>query len=121
MKKNALLFPHACRRLMFLLSLTCLTGVLFGQQRQITGKVLANDNDSTVTGATITVKGRNTSTITGADGSFTLSVAPNSTLVISSIGFLTQEVPLGNKTSINVRLTSTQQSIQQVVVIGYCT
>ncbi len=121
MKKNALLFPHACRRLIFILSLICFSGVLFGQQRQITGKVVASDNDSSVTGATITVKGRNTSTITGSDGSFSLSVTPNSILVISSIGFLTQEFPVGNQASFTIRLASNQQSIQQVVVIGYGT
>src|SRR6185312_10015167 len=122
MMKNALLLPPLCKRLLVLMTLLCSTGILFAQQRQVTGKVVAADNpDSSVAGATITVKGGHTSTVTGNDGSFSLMASPNSTLVISSIGFLTQEVPVGNRSSVTVRLASNQQSIQQVVVIGYGT
>lgn len=122
MMKNALHLPPLCKRLLVLMTLLCSTGILFAQQRQVTGKVVAADNpDSSVADATVTIKGGHTSTVTGNDGSFSLMASPNSTLVISSIGFLTQEVPVGNRSSITVRLASNQQSIQQVVVIGYGT
>ncbi|HWB92439.1 MAG TPA: TonB-dependent receptor [Puia sp.] len=106
---------------LFLLSLICTTGIVFGQGHQITGKVVANETDSSVAGATIGVKGKNISTITAEDGSFSLTVPPNSILVVSSVGFLSQQVPVGNSATINVHLVSNQTNMQQVVVIGYGT
>ena len=120
MKKNSLLYQHAYRGI-FILSLICLTGAVFGQGRQITGKVVGNENDSVVAGATVVVKGKNISTLTAADGSFSLTVPPNSVLVISSIGFATQQVPVTAGATFNIRLVSLQQNMQQVVVIGYGT
>ena len=122
MKQNSLLYQHAYRRLFFILSLICITGAVSGQGRQITGKVVTNENDSAVASATIVVKGRNISAVTAKDGSFSLTAPVNSTLVISSIGFATQEIKVTeNSTFLNIILVSTQQSIQQVVVIGYGT
>jgi TonB-linked SusC/RagA family outer membrane protein len=122
MKENALLSPNACRRLIFMLSLICITGAVFAQGKHITGKVVGNDNDSAVAGATVIVKGSRVSAVTAKDGSFSLNVPPNSILVISSIGFITQEIHIDNNaTSVIVGLVSSQQNIQQVVVIGYGT
>ncbi|WP_188929192.1 SusC/RagA family TonB-linked outer membrane protein [Puia dinghuensis] len=121
MKRDSLLYQHAYRRLTFLLSLICITGALFGQGRQITGKVVENENDSLIVGATVAVKGKNISTLTANDGSFSLMVPPNSILVISYVGFTTQEIPVRNLSRFDVRLVSNLQSIQQVVVIGYGT
>ncbi len=120
MKRNSLLYQHALRGI-FVLSLICLTGAVFGQGRQITGKVVANENDSVVAGATVVVKGKNISTLTKADGSFSLTVPPNSVLVISTIGYVTQEIPVANLSAFSVRLVSQNQSMQQVIVIGYGT
>lgn len=103
-----------------MLSLICFTGVLLGQQRQVTGKVVANENDSLVSGATVSVKEKNISTLT-QNGSFSLAVPPNSTLVISHVGFLTQEIVVGNQSTFNIRLVGQQTSLQQIVVIGYGT
>jgi len=99
----------------------CCTGVLFGQGSPVTGKVFENGNDSLIVGATVSVKGKNISTLTGKDGSFSLVVPPDAILVISSVGYLTQTIPVGDHAKINVRLIPTQQNIQQVVVIGYGT
>ncbi|HVS95312.1 MAG TPA: TonB-dependent receptor [Puia sp.] len=111
----------ACRRLTVLLSFLFFTGSVFGQMRQVTGKVVGNETDSAISGATVTVKGRKTATATGPDGSFSISVPPNATLVISYVGFGTREIPVGNQTTFNIRLVPENQSIQQVVVIGYGT
>ncbi|HEV3326788.1 MAG TPA: TonB-dependent receptor [Puia sp.] len=112
----------AYKRMIFMLSLLCLTGALLGQQRPVTGKVVENGNDSSLGGATVSVKGKNISTMTAKDGSFSLMAPPNSILVISSIGYVTQEVPVGNNLSaLNIRLVSGQLNMQQVVVIGYGT
>jgi TonB-linked SusC/RagA family outer membrane protein len=121
MNQNSLLYPNAFRRLLVILSLICFTGAVFGQTRQITGKVVGNDNDSAIVGATVTVKGSKIGTTTRQDGSFTLSVPANATLIITYIGFTAQEIHIGNQATFNVRLAPENQSIQQVVVIGYGT
>jgi len=73
-------------------------------------------------GVTVLVKGTTTGTSTGADGSFSLSAPENSTLVFSSIGYKNQEIAVTGATStIAVRLTDDQQSLNEVVVVGYGT
>ena len=121
MMKNSLLYPNAYGRLIVLLLLICCTGAVFGQTRQVTGKVLRNESDSAIDGATVAVKGKKIGTTTGPDGSFTLSVPSDATLVISSIGYTSQEISIGNQTNINVRLVADNQSLQQVVIVGYGT
>jgi TonB-linked SusC/RagA family outer membrane protein len=107
---------------MFLtMMLLCLTTVVFGQNRQITGKVTANENDSLLEGVTVRVKGSKVGVTTGRDGSFTISAPSNAVLIFSSVGFASTEVPVKNQSAIHVRLVSDAQSMQQVVVIGYGT
>ncbi|TVT40363.1 TonB-dependent receptor [Hymenobacter setariae] len=73
-------------------------------------------------GVTVLVKGTTTGTSTGPDGSFSLSVPENSTLVFSSVGFKTQELPITGATStIAIRLSDDQQALNEVVVVGYGT
>ncbi|HEV9037608.1 MAG TPA: SusC/RagA family TonB-linked outer membrane protein, partial [Puia sp.] len=121
MNQNSLLYPNAYRRLLVILSLVCFSGAVFGQSRQITGKVVGNESDSAIVGATVSVKGSKIGTTTGQDGTFTLSVPANATLIVSYVGFTPQEIRIGTQSSFNVRLAPENQSIQQVVVIGYGT
>ncbi|QKG55308.1 TonB-dependent receptor [Hymenobacter sp. BRD128] len=73
-------------------------------------------------GVTVLVKGTTIGTSTGADGSFSLSAPENSTLVFSSIGYKNQEVAItGATSSIAIRLSDDQQSLNEVVVVGYGT
>jgi TonB-linked SusC/RagA family outer membrane protein len=73
-------------------------------------------------GVTVLVKGTTTGTSTGADGSFSLSVPENSTLVFSSIGFKNQELTITGATStIAIRMSDDAQSLNEVVVVGYGT
>jgi TonB-linked SusC/RagA family outer membrane protein len=73
-------------------------------------------------GVTVLVKGTTTGTSTAVDGTFSLSVPENSTLVFSSVGFKTQELPVTGATStIAIRLSDDQQSLNEVVVVGYGT
>ncbi len=73
-------------------------------------------------GASIVVKGSVTGTQTGADGTFKISV-PNAAgaLLISSVGYATQEVSIKTSTSLNVALATTNDQLNEVVVIGYGT
>jgi len=73
-------------------------------------------------GVTVLVKGTSIGTSTGADGSFSLSVPENSTLVFSSIGYKNQELPVTSATStIAIRMSDDAQSLNEVVVVGYGT
>jgi TonB-linked SusC/RagA family outer membrane protein len=94
---------------------------LFVQDKQITGRVVANENDSSLAGASITVKGTSNSIATNADGSFRLSAPANGTLVVTAIGYTKQEVAINGRTTINIRLIVDPKQLQQIVVVGYGT
>ncbi len=96
--------------------------VSFAQTKVITGKVTDSKDGSGVPGATVSVKGTKNATQTTADGSFSLSVpSGTTTLVISSVGFGTQEISIEGKVSIDVSLVVTNTTLNEVVVTGYGT
>ncbi len=73
-------------------------------------------------GVTIQVKGTATGTVTDIDGNFSLTVPDgNSTLVVSYVGYVSQEIQVNNRATINVRLQPDTKSLEEVVVIGYGT
>lgn len=101
-KKLEMVLPNQMKRLMLLLLF--LFGTLLGayaQQQTVRG-IVTDDTGETIIGASITVKGTSTGTITDMDGAFSLSVPAGGTLVISYIGYKTQEVPIKGKSTINV-------------------
>jgi TonB-linked SusC/RagA family outer membrane protein len=67
------------------------------------------------------VKGTNTGATTDASGRYSISVPDNATLVVSFIGLITQEVPVGNRSTVDVRLASDVTGLNEVVVVGYGT
>jgi|GEM_PF-931309 len=93
----------------------------FSQSKTITGKIL-DDKGAPVIGASVTVKGSKSGSSSHADGTFQITVPSTATtLVISSVGFASQEVPIGDQTSVSVSLVPSQASLNEVVVIGYGT
>lgn len=94
---------------------------LSAQNTTITGTVKSSDLDDVLPGATVLVKGTNIGTATNIDGKFTISAAADATLVFSSIGYIPQEVKVGNQTSIQITLTPDITNMEEVVVIGYGT
>ncbi|MGJ8659336.1 MAG: SusC/RagA family TonB-linked outer membrane protein [Cellulophaga fucicola] len=85
----------------------------------VKGQVLDNDG-MPLLGASIVIKGTTTGTQTDFDGNYQLNTVPtNATLIVSYIGFITSEIAVNNKTSINVTLQEDAQSLDEVVVIGY--
>ncbi len=90
------------------------------QDRQIT--VVVVDDMGEVIGANVMVKGTTNGNITNMDGQAVLNDVPgNSTLVISYIGYVTQEVPVNNRNIIQVKLVEDTQNLDEVVVVGYGT
>lgn len=91
------------------------------QNRKITGRVTATDNQNPLAGVTVTVKGTSSGTTTDANGEFSLTVPLTAkTLVLSYIGFETQEVAVGTG-RIMVGLRPSSHAMDEVVVVGYGT
>ncbi|OGX91970.1 SusC/RagA family TonB-linked outer membrane protein [Hymenobacter coccineus] len=87
----------------------------------ITGRITAPDG-SGLPGVTVLVKGTTNGVSTDVNGNFTLSLPDaNATLVISAVGFVTQEVPLQGRTQVNVALVTDVKALEEVVVLGYTT
>lgn len=91
----------------------------YAQTRTIEGKITDASDGSAVTGANIVVKSTNRGTISDIDGAFELAVNQGETLVISFIGYQTQEVLVQSQTFVPVTLEATASSLQEVVVVGY--
>lgn len=85
---------------------------------QVSGKV-ADDAGAGIPGVNIIEKGTTNGATTDADGRFSLLVNETATLVFSFIGYTTQEVPVDNRTEINVTLVPDTRTLQEVVVVGY--
>ncbi|MFI5195035.1 MAG: SusC/RagA family TonB-linked outer membrane protein [Chitinophagales bacterium] len=98
------------------LLLFCFTSVYAKIPAQIiTGKV-TNANGGPVEGATVIIKGTTKGTTTNADGVFTLDAKKGDVLVISIVGYENDEVVVGNRSSVNVVLTSSKQELNTVIV-----
>jgi len=92
------------------------------QSKTISGKVTDAKDGSPMVAASVVVKGTTIGTQTGADGTFKLSApASATTLVISSVGYGSQDVSIQGKTSVDVKLSATNDQLNDVVVIGYGT
>ncbi|RRN78085.1 SusC/RagA family TonB-linked outer membrane protein, partial [Pseudoxanthomonas sp. SGD-10] len=82
----------------------------------IKGTVLSQEDGEPVIGALVKFKSNGRTAVTDVNGNFTLDVAPAETLIISSIGFKTTEVPVAGKTTLNIRLEIADHSLNEVVV-----
>src|SRR5690349_16249965 len=89
-------------------------------QSTVTGTI-TDESGNALPGVSILVKGTNNGTTTDNDGRFSLSTSPDATLVISFIGYTSQEVAVGNRTTINLSLQPDVASLQEVVITGYTT
>ena len=85
--------------------------------KKITGTI--SDSQGPVIGASVVEKGTSNGTVTDLDGNFTLNVKPGATLVVSYIGYTTQEIAVGNQSNFNVTLQEDNTSLEEVVVVGY--
>ncbi|MDX5338596.1 MAG: SusC/RagA family TonB-linked outer membrane protein [Cyclobacteriaceae bacterium] len=90
------------------------------QSRTISGTVLDAGLGDPVPGATVLVKGTTRGAATDLDGKFSLPLQPgDQVLVVSFVGYLTQEVEIGNQSNITINLQEDVQSLEEAVVIGY--
>ncbi len=91
------------------------------QNNTIRGTVL-DDRSNPIPGASVTVKGTSAGTAADSSGNFVINVPPAArVLVISAVGYLSQEILIGNRSSVDVTLASPGQALNEVVVVGYGT
>ncbi len=89
-------------------------------QQSVSGRVTTSSDGAPLPGVSVIVKGTTTGTSTDSDGRFTITVPDNTAvLVLSFIGFTTQEVPVGNRTNIDVVMTEDTQELGEVVVTAF--
>ena len=107
-------------RLALLLCACLFTVSAWAQSVAISGRVTGSDG-SELPGATVLERGTTNGASTGANGTFTLSVQPNATLVISSVGYTAQTIAVGSQRVINVTLAAAATALNEAVVVGYGT
>ncbi|MDJ1503480.1 SusC/RagA family TonB-linked outer membrane protein [Xanthocytophaga agilis] len=106
--------------LRFLWFLILLVSTTAYAQKTVKGKVSDAADGSSLPGVSVSVKGTTTGTTTDAGGNYTLNVpSDNTTLVFSFVGYVSQEIALGGRSSVNISLAADVQALQEVVVIGY--
>ncbi len=88
------------------------------KQGKITGKVTEKSGAS-LPGVTVFIKGTTQGTVTDIDGVYTISANPDDILVFSFVGMKTQEITVGNQTSINVTMQVDAIGLEEVIAIGY--
>lgn len=105
-------------KLLALLMLLSLAG--YGQS-QLKGRI-TDENDQGLPGVNVLIKGTTQGTVTDGNGDYVLeNVSPDAVIIISFIGYISQEVAVASKTTIDAKLLPDIQSLQEVVVVGYGT
>ena len=107
------------RKLKLLLFGMLCTAQFLWAQSPIQGKVIDAKDGSPIPGVTVTLKNTKTGTVTGPDGSFSINAPANSILQFTYVGFQTVQAPAQN--NLTVRLASGENSMSEVVVVGYGT
>ena len=104
----------------------CFSGLLFAhnslaQGTSITGQV-NDENGNSLPGVSVLEKGTTNGTITDIDGKYALEVAnSNSTVIFSYVGYVTEEIVVGNRTSIDLAMVADLTTLDELVVVGYGT
>ncbi|HEY4786305.1 MAG TPA: carboxypeptidase-like regulatory domain-containing protein, partial [Bacteroidales bacterium] len=95
---------------------------VFGQEPQkhkITGKVTSATDNTPIPGASVQIKGTGVGSVTDLDGNFSIDVTDNDILVVSFVGYKSEEVTVAGQTSIEVKLTEDVAKLDEIVVVGY--
>lgn len=88
----------------------------------VSGKVTSAFENEALPGVNVLVQGSNTGTVTDIEGNYNLNVSdPNSTLIFSFVGYLSEEAPIEGRPEIDIKLVEDIQSLSEVVVVGYGT
>ena len=108
------------RRALCLLCILSMYSLSAFAQRRITGTVTDAAGEPVI-GANVVEKGTTNGVITDADGKFKLDVGTGATLKVSYVGYVTQDVRVGQQTALHITLAEDLQTLEEVVVVGYGT
>jgi TonB-linked SusC/RagA family outer membrane protein len=114
MRKNKTIFG------LFLLCLFLVSWQVRAQE-VVSGTVTSADDKSALPGASVSLKGTRIGTTTDSKGKFSINAKANSTLVFSFVGYKTIEIAIGGKSIINASLPTSDNALDEVVVVGYGT
>ena len=103
---------------LFCAALTCTS--VFAQDRNVTGVVL-DETDTGIPGAYVIVKGETRGAMTDDQGRFNISVSPSDVLVASFLGYLDEEVKVGNSTKVTIKLVPAANELDEVIKVAYGT
>ncbi|MCF1190901.1 TonB-dependent receptor [Mangrovimonas sp. AS39] len=107
---------------LFLMILFLLSASGFAQQKKtITGTVTSPEDNLPLPGVNVIIKGTTSGVATDFDGNYAIEAASNDILVFSFIGFQTKEVPVGDKSVLNISLEENVSALNEIVVVGYGT
>lgn len=93
----------------------------YAQTINVKGVITDATNGESVPAASVLIKGTTTGVVADFDGNFSISAPTNATLVISSIGFVSQEVPVGGRSTLNISLAPDSELLEDVLVVAYGT
>ena len=106
-------------RALCLLLCCIVSSLVVTAQTKHTGKVIGSDDKLPVVGASVKIKGTNTGAVTDVNGDFNLTLSPGNVLVISYIGYQTQEVTVNGSEFMTISLQPASSTLNEVVVTGY--
>ena len=108
------------RKTVLLLLAVCLGSTLsFAQSRVLSGSITATEDGQGLPGASLIYKGTNIGANADSDGKFSIKVPGDGILVVSFVGFLPKEVPIGNQTDFNIQLSADTRQLAEVVVTAF--
>ncbi|SDL74010.1 SusC/RagA family TonB-linked outer membrane protein [Segatella bryantii] len=108
------------KRYILFLFISLLTFSLHAQNIDVTGTVIGESDQEPIIGAYVKVKGSTTGAVTDLNGTYMLKgVSGKATLVISCVGYATQEIPVKDRHTLNITLKDEASDLNEVVVIGY--
>ena len=94
--------------------------VVYGQTRLVSGSVTDGEGIP-LPGVNVLIKGTTTGTVTNFDGLFTINASNSDVLIISYVGFTTREIPVGDKSNLNIVLEESTEALEEIVLVGYGT
>lgn len=109
------------KRLFIVALCMMMSSVVFGQQAKVSGTITDATDGSPLPGVNVQIKGTLIGAVSDGNGGYTISAKPTDVLIFSFIGYLPQEITVGNQQVINVSMKQNVQALEEVVVIGYGT
>jgi len=121
MKRCELLLMARCYVLCFVVLTAVILPAWASRQNNVSGNVVDSVSGAAIAGVTIALKGSAQRTTTDTNGHFVITARPDAVLVFSSIGYKATEIPINSRSLLSVKMISTSENLNEVVVVSYGT